>query len=293
MLPSGQKKKNYLCECTICKNIRLVNAYKVVHNNYKHCNECKPKQLPAVTDIIGKRFGFLVVLNREDNYIQPNGESKVRYRCLCDCGNTIVVMASHLSSGHTQSCGCMRVETLRRMLVKDLKNQKFGKLTVIEKDEIKDGRQFWKCKCDCGKFTVASATSLLCQGKKSCGCIRSIAEYELSVFLDQNGIHYEQQYKFQDCKYKRTLPFDFCIKDQHGEIIMLIELHGQQHYYPFTYCEESELKMIKNYYDRIRKDKIKEEYCQENNIPLLIIKFDKFSCKEKIFMEFYRKIKDG
>jgi hypothetical protein len=38
ILPSGQKKKTYICECTRCNNIRQLNAYKVTHNNYKNCD---------------------------------------------------------------------------------------------------------------------------------------------------------------------------------------------------------------------------------------------------------------
>lgn len=33
------------------------------------------------------------------------------YRCKCDCGNEKDILAVHLRSGHTQSCGCFRAET--------------------------------------------------------------------------------------------------------------------------------------------------------------------------------------
>lgn len=51
--------------------------------------------------LAGKRFGRLVVL------------SAVRYAhaCVCDCGNTVTVARSNLTNGHTQSCGCLRLET--------------------------------------------------------------------------------------------------------------------------------------------------------------------------------------
>jgi hypothetical protein len=66
------------------------------------------------------------------------------YKCLCDCGKEVVVSSTHLMSGHTTSCGCLHIEIMQELFVKDLTGQKFGKLTVIEKDKIKNGRQYWK-----------------------------------------------------------------------------------------------------------------------------------------------------
>ena len=105
--------------------------------------------------------------------------------------------------------------------------------------------------------------------------------------MDRNGYLYEPQYTFDNCKDKRKLPFDFGIKNEDNQLIMLIELHGQQHYAPFTYCNESKEIKIKNYIDRKNKDLIKENYCKVNNIPLLIIKYNEFNKKEQIFENFY------
>ena len=287
ILPSGQKKKNYICQCVICNNVRELNAYEVTHNNYQYCNNCKPYPQDVSIQMVGKKCGNLTVLNRTDNHVQPNGQTKVMYQCICDCGNKVTVSASHLSSGHTTSCGCLRIKVLQELLVRDLSGQCFGKLTVIDKNQIKNGRQYWNCICKCGKTTVASSASLTTGRKKSCGCLGSVAEYEFATYLDEHNYKYKPQYKFDGCKDKRKLPFDFGIEDEHGELLMLVELHGQQHYAPFTYCNEpKDIKQI-NYINRQRKDSIKENYCRENNIPLLIIKYKDFGRKEKIFEEFY------
>lgn len=194
-------------------------------------------------------------------------------------------------SGHTTSCGCLRIEVLQELLVKDLTGQKFGKLTVISKSEIKNNRQYWNCLCDCGKKGNYSSASLTSGKRISCGCLSSKAEYEFSLYLDKNNYKYKPQFTFKDCKDKRKLPFDFGIIDENNELIMLVELHGQQHYAPFTYCNESKEIKLKNYNDRKRKDLIKENYCKENNIPLLIIKYNKFNKKEQIFEDFYHSIR--
>lgn len=52
----------------------------------------------------------------------------------------------------------------------DLTGKRFGRLTVIERAETKNGKTRWKCLCDCGKYTY-TITNRLVQGKSlSCGC---------------------------------------------------------------------------------------------------------------------------
>lgn len=65
-------------------------------------------------DLSGKKFGKLLVCNRCSDYIQPNGQHKVMYECLCDCGNTVVTRADYIKNGHTQSCGCLQGINLRK-----------------------------------------------------------------------------------------------------------------------------------------------------------------------------------
>lgn len=56
----------------------------------------------------------------------------------------------------------------------DLKDQKFGRLTVIERDlKTKNKGTYWICKCSCENETIKSIkSSHLIEGKiNSCGCI--------------------------------------------------------------------------------------------------------------------------
>lgn len=57
--------------------------------------------------------------------------------------------------------------------LKDLSNQRFGKLTVINRSgSTKRGRATWLCKCDCGNETIVQSTDLLSGHTKSCGCFK-------------------------------------------------------------------------------------------------------------------------
>lgn len=62
---------------------------------------------------------------------------------------------------------------MRKGAIKNLTNQKFGRLTVVEiTNERTSGRHVvWKCICDCGNECYVNAASLTSGKTKSCGCL--------------------------------------------------------------------------------------------------------------------------
>lgn len=66
--------------------------------------------MPKFVNVAGQRFGRLRALSvrREGR----GGRSVVLWRCQCDCGVSVDVISQSLRSGATQSCGCMRAETV-------------------------------------------------------------------------------------------------------------------------------------------------------------------------------------
>jgi hypothetical protein len=61
-------------------------------------------------DMTGKRFGRLIVKNSAG--IDRRGQ--YAWECQCDCGEVITVGGSHLRTNHTNSCGCIRIETISK-----------------------------------------------------------------------------------------------------------------------------------------------------------------------------------
>lgn len=62
------------------------------------------------------------------------------------------------------------------MAIKNLLNQRFGKLTVIQRDETKKGQAaYWICQCDCGKIKSIRGSNLTAKTNptQSCGCLRA------------------------------------------------------------------------------------------------------------------------
>lgn len=65
-----------------------------------------PKRERDKDSMIGKRFGRLTVV---EFYSVSNSRQSI-YKCQCDFGNITYVETTKLTSGHTQSCGCIRQE---------------------------------------------------------------------------------------------------------------------------------------------------------------------------------------
>lgn len=140
-------------------------------------------------------------------------------------------------------------------------------------------------RCRCGNLFEAEANEILALKRYRCPiCSKRESRLELLTreWLESNRITYRTQYRFADCKYKRSLPFDFYCEWM-GNII-LIEPDGGQHYYITQWTDENDLKE-----QRIR-DAIKTQYCLDHNYILLRIPFwlyNSGSYKEKLQKTFF------
>lgn len=67
---------------------------------------------PRVKNLIGRRFGRLVVMAFDTMHVRPDGQRLPRWICKCDCGNTKAVVSGSLISGGTRSCKCFLVESV-------------------------------------------------------------------------------------------------------------------------------------------------------------------------------------
>ena len=97
----------------------------------------------------------------------------------------------------------------------------------------------------------------------------SKGEYKIAKILNENNIRFKQQYTFDDLLGKSgdKLRFDFGIIDEQNNLLYLIEYNGIQHYEKSRFSSELQSKY----------DILKQEYCKEKNIPLIIIKYTQFN----------------
>ena len=107
--PLGNNRWLWKCDCGAEKETL---AASVKRGLTTACSRsCKYSSGHALrSDLTGKRFGRLVVLERAERYKTNTGRRSTYYICQCDCGKTTTVTANHLTTGHTWSCGCAHKE---------------------------------------------------------------------------------------------------------------------------------------------------------------------------------------
>lgn len=260
------KKPQWLCKCSCGKEIIVLGA-SLRDGVTKSCGHLKNK----FEDLTGKTFGRLTVLAPTD---KRDSNRNVIFKCICNCGKEVEVSGHRLKQGNTKSCGCLnldRVKELGQNNKIDLTGQQFGNLIVIKDSGYrKNNCVLWECQCSCGNKINVKSSSLL-HGTKSCGCIKSKGEYQISRILRENGIQFETQKVFSDCRFKdtgRPAFFDFFVDNTY-----LIEYDGEQH---FSYKDEG-WNSKENYLKTIERDKIKNEWCKENHYPLIRIPYTKLN----------------
>lgn len=130
-----------------------------------------------------------------------------------------------------------------------------------------------KCK-KCGYIWTLNAYSLKNNGTRCRKCSYTYkGEDKIISILNSIGCDYVHQHKFEDCRDKRSLPFDFYIPKYN----LCIEFDGQQHFEP-RFGKEN-LKILKYH------DEIKNAYCEKNGISLLRIPYWKSDEIEKIIKD--------
>lgn len=91
-------------------------------------------------------------------------------------------------------------------------------------------------------------------------CKNSWGERIIYNILNEYNISHVRQKKFKNLKNKNLLRFDFYVP----VLNVCIEYDGRQHFYPIDHWGgEAGLKYIQN------TDRLKKEYCEKYNIPLL------------------------
>lgn len=186
------KNNNILWKCVCdCGTERVNTANRLLSGGSTSCGCLKSEKAHARREnLVGKKFNMLTVLEKAEDHIYPSGAHRPRYKCLCDCGREVIVLANALKNGSCKSCGHLQKERASEANSIDLVGQKFGKLKVLSRSKEKGnkGQVQWKCLCDCGKH-VLKTTAALKNNKttiKSCGCATKERIREVS-FKDLAG----------------------------------------------------------------------------------------------------------
>lgn len=142
-------------------------------------------------------------------------------------------------------------------------------------------------KCNiCGHEWKTSGVNLT-QGHRCPNCSKSKFEIEVQNILKKHNINYKSEYWFADCRDKNPLPFDFYLVDKN----ILIEADGEGHYRPIKWSLSMTDDDALNQLETVRHhDNIKNNYCKDNNIPLIRIPYWERSNLENYILESINKI---
>lgn len=144
-------------------------------------------------------------------------------------------------------------ETIKTMI----ESEEGYKLLTFDCNNLRD-----RLDIQCNNNHKYSATgSTFKQGHRCPYCNKSRGEKIISDILYKYDIYYIPQYKFDDCRFKHVLTFDFYLPEYN----MCIEFDGEFHYKPIMGVDE----FAKGYV----RDDIKNAYCNENNISLIRIPY--------------------
>lgn len=104
---------------------------------------------------------------------------------------------------------------------------------------------------------------------------KSNLETKCIHILNKYNVKYETQKRFDDCRDKLPLPFDFYFELNNKKYC--IETDGRQHYFEVPQWGGLDTLLYTQYHDSI-----KDKYCHDNNITLIRISYKQINDMEKI-----------
>ena len=263
---NAHRVKYFLCKCDVCGTEKPVRGTSLISGQSTACSR------DCMNTLIGMKFGRWTVLKKD--FSRPR-----YYICKCDCGTVKSVYRGSLLQGATKSCGCLKVENTKKYNEENASDhieEKYGKFTITDY-ELHGDKYYYKCKCDCGNEVTVRGGNLFNGNTTSCGCINSKANEEMGRILTRLEIPFKREYRFEACRDKAPLPFDFALFNKNDELIGLIENNGDQHYSARGTQWNTPERLV---YTQ-KHDYIKQKFAEDNHIPLLIIPYQYFNELEK------------
>ncbi len=251
----------------------LMDGRKVIKKDC--CSKCTGKKTSDVTKMIRakKHIGLAAEICNDNNYILLTTvddyiDVKMDIAFICPKHGRQTMMLDNLIRGH--KCKDCSYEERAKNLRHDIKYVKeyiesINGNKLLNPEDYKDTfTRNLNIQCSCGNIFTTSFSNYSKHGVDtcySCACKESVGEKYIREYLESNKIEFIQEKRFDDCRDNKPLPFDFYLPDYN----LCIEFDGQHHYNPIFGEEHHE--------STVRHDRIKNQYCEYNNISLLRIPY--------------------
>lgn len=231
---------------------------------YNGCPECWKKERSRTQENFILR-SKLIHNNKYDYSLVNYTRGNIKVKIKCNVCNTIFEQTpdAHLRGQGCNNCNKISMTKEWSYVEMDF-IKKHGNKYIYDNTTYKNCRSIINIYCKrCNKYFKQPISR-----HYSCGCPhcrRSRGEENVQKYLKSNNIRFENQKRFEDCRNKYALPFDFYLTD----LDTCIEFDGVQHYIPNEYFGGRE-----GLEQRQNNDKIKTDYCKNNGIKLIRIKYD-------------------
>jgi len=280
---SGNKEL-LLFYCKKCQENFHMSWDNVFH--HKGCSVCSGHQIGEKTSLAYMKPELIKEWICSDNNLTPyevniHSKENVLWKCSL-CGNTEKQkVRDKLKSKGCKICSGLLLSDKNRLsiLYPELLNEWDYENNIITPENVKYNSKdkfWWVCSVCNNKWN--SSPRHRTHEKSGCpNCNFSKGEKKIESYLNILNISKITQYKFEDCRNILPLPFDFYLPDYN----LCIEYHGEQHYKSKEFFGGN-----KSFKEQKRRDKIKEKYCVNNNIFLLIIPYWEFTNIELIINQY-------
>ena len=272
---SEYKNMETVLNITCPRKHNWTSSYKNFKSGYK-CPFCKKededkKKIEKHEETL-RNNGYIILDFYRDEFSFQNSIFTVK------CKN------NHISSKPVKSIGAGKLTCihcfgkLKKTLDEVIDNFNSYGFTVLSHNGYENNQSRFLISCAKGhKFDTTYANFM--QDKQICSLCSednvgvSKGEKRVSIYLDKKGIDYIYQCRFEDCKLKQMLPFDFYLPKYN----LCIEYDGIQH---FTAIER--FGGLDFFITTIIRDTIKNIYCEKNDINLIRISYKDYNKVEEI-----------
>ena len=277
--PGSRQRVIAKCDCCgIEKSVYYYSYTKIIQSNngkyYCHkcgCRTCGKYSVLSIDEVIKR------IENKNNNkLLNPDDYKNVTTKNLIvqcgSCGDTFLTSLANIDSngGRCRKCAYeyQHKNQYNRLTENDIID--IGKkmhVDILNPNEyINNATKNLKVFCiQCGDIFTTNMVRIK-TGQSCCEKCRnssSIGERQIQMILDRYDIMYEKQKWYSDCVDQRPLPFDFYLPKYNT----IIEFDGQHHYEPIYDKDYDDLLITQKH------DKIKNEYCEKNDIKLIRIPY--------------------
>jgi len=247
-----------------CEKHGIFYLYPIHHKNGQGCKKCKMDKHNEL-----KLFKFINNANikhnfkfRYDKFIYNGYNKKSIITCPIH-GDFLMSSYSHLKGRECKKCKIDEQTKTNKQFLLDA-NKIHNNFYIYPEKYVNSNRKMLIICPLHGSFYQLPKNHT--SNKQGCPkCNRSNGELEIEMLLNDFNLKYIIEYKFEKCINKLPLPFDFYLPEHN----LCIEYDGEQHFKENTFWGGKDA-----FKKQQIRDKIKTDYCKENNIHLLRIRYD-------------------